>query len=105
MLRLSEDSLGQFDILEVFDDLCHLSSALGPNVSDLPLFNVPPLSIFAVLVLLEQKVEFSEKVCVDISEEPQNIFSRESVQSLLESLHELPDFKFIAFEALSQHVL
>jgi hypothetical protein len=104
MLRLSENSLRQFDVLEVFDDLCHLSSALGPNVSDLPLFNVPPLSILAILVLLEQKVELSEKVCIDVSEESQNIFSRECVQSLLKGLHELPDLKLIALETLYQYV-
>ena len=102
---VSESSFAHSNVLELVDDSNHFDLALGPDLSYLTFFQVSPFSVLAAFVLLEELVELSEQVRVDVSEEPPNIFNCERVKVVLKGRSELVNFCIIALETSLQDLV
>jgi hypothetical protein len=60
-------------VAQVLENMLHIGSALGPELLDLSLFHQHPVSLFALLILLEFLIKSSQQVGVYVLEQLTNV--------------------------------
>lgn len=99
------DCLRKANVLEIINSGKHHCPDLGPDISDYGLFDVAPLSILSILILLEIFVELPQQIGVYVTEQSLDVISSIGVKCVIEDSDELSYLTLFAFKALSEHLL
>lgn len=75
-----------------------------PELSDLRLLDIFPITVLATFILLEVLIESSEKIGINITEQAANVVSCMLIEVLIESAHKQGDFTLITLKATIQEL-